>query len=96
MRAVNRNVLKYIAIAAMLADHIAKLFLVEYAEAYFIMRLVGRLTGATMCFFIAEGYFHTSSKYKYGMRLGVFALISQIPYTFFQNRTLFTVNLFTD
>jgi len=60
------------------------------------MRLIGRLTGAIMCFFIAEGFFYTRSKYKYGLRLGLFALISQIPYVFFQNRTLFTVSLFTE
>ena len=60
------------------------------------MRLIGRLTGATMCFFIAEGYHYTRSKRKYGTRLGVFALISQIPYTIFHRSTLLTLRFFTD
>lgn len=93
---MNRNVLKYIAIVAMLSDHIAMLFMNEYPSTYFIMRLVGRLTAAIMCFFIAEGFHYTRSKYNYGMRLGIFALISQFAYTFFENRTLFTYKLFTD
>ena len=96
MRTINRNTLKCIAITAMLLDHIAMLFMVEYPVAYFIMRLIGRLTVTIMCFFIAEGYFHTRSKYKYGMRLGIFALISQFAYTFFENRTILTYRLFTD
>jgi len=96
MKLINRNVLKYIAIAAMLSDHIATLFMAEYPPAYFVMRLIGRLTCAIMCFFIAEGFHYTHSRYQYGLRLGIFAVISQFAYTFFENRTLFTDKLFTD
>ena len=88
--------MKYIAIAAMLSDHIAMLFAADYPLLYFTMRLIGRLTAAIMCFFIAEGFQHTRSRYKYGMRLGVFALISQFAYTFMGNGTLLTYNLLTD
>jgi hypothetical protein len=49
-----------------------------------------------MCFFIAEGFYHTRSKTKYGIRLGAFALISQVPYTFFERGTLLTSKLITD
>ena len=96
MELINRNVLKYIAIAAMLSDHIAALFMAEHPPAYFIMRLVGRLTCAIMCFFIAEGFHYTQSRYQYGLRLGIFAVISQFAYTYFENGTLFTYRLFTD
>ncbi|MDR0292762.1 MAG: conjugal transfer protein TraX [Oscillospiraceae bacterium] len=96
MKTINRNVLKYIAIAAMLSDHIAMLFMADYPPVYFAMRLIGRLTAAIMCFFIAEGFHYTRSRYKYGMRLGIFALISQFAYTFFESGTLFTYRLFTD
>jgi hypothetical protein len=80
----------------MLSDHTAILFMAEYPLVYSIMRLFGRLTAATMCFFIAEGFYYTRSKYKYGMRLGLFALISQFAYTFFANRTILTYRLFTE
>ena len=96
MKSINRNVLKYIAIAAMLSDHIAALFMAEYPLIYFVMRLIGRLTCAIMCFFVAEGFHYTRSRYQYGLRLGIFAVISQFAYTFFENRTLFTYRLFTD
>jgi hypothetical protein len=93
---LNRNILKYIAIAAMLSDHIAMLFIEKSSSAYFIMRLIGRLTGAIMCFFVAEGFYYTRSRNKYGMRLGIFAIISQFAYTYCHAGTLFTVSLFTE
>ena len=96
VKSMNRNTLKYIAIVAMLSDHIAMLFMSEYPLIYGSMRLIGRLTAAIMCFFIAEGFHYTRSKYKYGVRLAVFALISQFAYTFFENNDLFTSRLYTD
>ena len=96
MKSINRNVLKYIAIAAMLSDHIAMFFMGEYPALYFIMRLIGRLTCAIMCFFIAEGFRYTRNREKYGMRLGIFAIISQFAYTYSHAGTLFTVSLFND
>jgi hypothetical protein len=93
---MNRSALKYIAIVAMLSDHIAMVFMSEYPVVYFIMRLMGRLTGAIMCFFIAEGFYYTRSKYKYGVRLAAFALISQFPYTFVHTGTLFSQSLFVE
>lgn len=96
MKSLNRNILKYIAIVAMLTDHIAESFMKDYPAVYFLMRLIGRLTGPIMCFFIAEGYFYTRSKFKYGMRLGVFALISQFAYTYFHRGTILTISLFTE
>ena len=94
MKSMNRNVLKYIAIAAMLSDHIAMLFMAGHPSVYFIMRLIGRLTGATMCFFIAEGFYYTRSKIKYGIRLGIFAIISQFAYIYSHTATIFTADFF--
>ena len=84
----NRNQIKYIAIFAMLLDHIAMFFLsgglpdaaLPHIAAYSFLRVIGRLTGPVMLFFLVEGFIHTSSRRKYGMRLLAFGLISQIPY----------------
>ncbi len=87
-RGLNRNQIKYIAVIAMLIDHTAMFFLSGgLAEAsltriavYSLMRVIGRLTGPVMLFFLVEGFTHTSSRKKYGIRLLVFGLLSQIPY----------------
>lgn len=96
MQKLNRNALKYIAIFAMISDHIAMIFLPKESAFYFAMRLIGRFTAPIMCFFIAEGFRYTSSKYKYGFRLGVFALISQLPYTLMISGGIFTINTLTN
>lgn len=85
---LNRNRLKYIALIAMIIDHIAMFFLSKgLTEASFskialygTMRTIGRLTAPIMIFFLVEGFIHTSSRAKYGTRLAVFGLISQVPY----------------
>lgn len=41
---------------------------------------VGYFTAVTMCYFLVEGYQYTRSKKKYGQRLLLFAMISQVPY----------------
>lgn len=82
---MNRNHLKYIAATVMLLDHIAAFFLPVTSPAAGVMRLIGRLTAPIMCYFLAEGFRHTSSHKKYGIRLFIFAVISQVPYAFSHN-----------
>ena len=93
---LNRTVLKYIALAAMLCDHYAFFMVPRQTLLYSILRCFGRFTAPIMCMFLAEGFIHTSSHKKYALRLGVFALITQIPWTLALNGTLHTRRLFTD
>lgn len=79
-RGINANALKYIAIAAMLIDHIGWAFFPGDAIWGQIMHFIGRFTAPIMCYFIAEGYHYTKNLKKYFLRLGIFALISHIPY----------------
>lgn len=95
---LDRVQIKYIAIAAMLIDHIAAFFLTpekhpELIAIFIIMRAVGRIAGPVMFFFLTEGYSHTSSKLKYGLRLFCFGIISQIPYSLVRYGKVLTESL---
>ena len=90
---MNRNILKYIAVIAMLCDHIGLAFVGTDKPLGIAMRVFGRLTAPIMCYFLVEGYMHTSSKKKYGARLLAFAFISQIPFSYLLTGKLFSTHL---
>lgn len=78
------DAVKWVAIAAMLIDHIAWGFVPLDTALGQVMHIIGRITAPTMCFFIAEGYAHTRNIKRYALRLGTFAVLSQVPFTLFQ------------
>ena len=84
--------LKYIAILAMLIDHIAHLYIdPENHLLYGGMRFIGRMTAPIMCFFLTEGFHHTRSLKKYFVRMGVFAVISHFAFTLCFHDSLFSL-----
>lgn len=91
---LNRNQLKYLVIAAMLIDHIAWAFVPTDTVLGQVMHFIGRLTGPTMAYFIAEGYCYTRSFKKYALRLGIFAFLSWIPFVYFEFGTFFPLPMF--
>ena len=90
------NDLKLIACIFMIIDHVGYGILHNYMithtmdilpetyqtynTAYEICRGMGRLAFPIFCFFIVEGFLHTRSVTKYAVRLGIFALVSEIPF----------------
>lgn len=68
--------LKCIAVVSMTFDHAGA---VLFQEAVW-MRCLGRLAFPIFCFLIVEGFVHTHDVYGYLRRLGVFALVSEIPF----------------
>ena len=60
----------------MVCDHVGDLFFPGLTW----MRVLGRLALPLFAFCIAEGYEHTGSKGRYLRRLGLFALISELPF----------------
>lgn len=84
-KGLSANALKGIAIAAMLIDHIAHVFVPYEAGGavtalYFAMRMIGRITGPIMFYMAAEGFYYTRNQNRYLVRLGAFALVSYLPF----------------
>ena len=91
---LNSNVLKLIAIVAMVLDHVAITFLENNFSLYIIFRMIGRVCAPIMFMGIANGFRFTSSKFKYGIRLLVFAFISQIPYSLYKKDAIFMYDFY--
>ena len=70
------TMLKIIAMISMVFDHVGDVF---FPNALW-MRMVGRLAMPIFAFCIAEGYIHTRDKRKYLIRMGIFALVSELPF----------------
>ena len=69
--------LRLIACLAMLIDHIG------YVTGDMGCRIVGRIAFPIFVYLICNGFCHTSNRGRYALRLGIFALISQVPFSLF-------------
>lgn len=89
-KGISGSTIKMIAIISMLIDHIGAvvvermLYFPQYREElltlYMILRSIGRLGFPIFCFLLVEGFAHTGNVWKYALRLGVFALLSEVPF----------------
>ena len=70
------NTLKIIAIVSMITDHVGFVFFPHEL----IFRYIGRIAFPIYCFLLTEGFFHTRSIYRYLARMGLFAVLSEIPF----------------
>lgn len=79
--------LKLIAVFTMLVDHTGAVLIEQGALAWpgwyrvdFALRAIGRLAFPLFCFLLVQGFLHTRSAPRYLARLGVFALLSELPF----------------
>lgn len=68
--------LKLLALTTMLIDHVGAILFPQYI----ILRIIGRISFPIYCFLLVEGYIHTHNFKKYILRIGLLALISELPY----------------
>lgn len=73
---INTFTLKMIAIASMLIDHMGAILFPQYI----ILRYIGRIAFPIYTYTLVEGFMHTRDIKKYMVRLGIFALLSEIPF----------------
>lgn len=89
--------IKIIALISMVLDHVGVIFPEFFLSDFF--RLIGVIAFPIFAYMIAQGCKQTKNINKYLLRLGIFALVSEIPfdlafYRYFGNQ--FTVNFFRD
>ncbi|WP_394524444.1 TraX family protein [Lacrimispora sp. JR3] len=90
---ITGNTLKIIAMGTMFIDHIGVVFIengilkhqaMDQTNLWMIMdlilRTIGRISFPIFCFLLVEGFLHTRDVKRYGARLFLFALISEIPF----------------
>ena len=80
-RGLNRDEIKLIAMGTMLLNHVATVFMEPGTFFYELFLDIGYFTAITMCYFLVEGWHYTHSRKQYALRLFVFALLSQIPFS---------------
>lgn len=88
-KGISANALKWIAVITMMIDHIGAAILEKNGITYTypnllltdrILRYIGRVSFPIFCFLLVEGFLHTRSKWRYLLRILMFAVISEYPF----------------
>ena len=84
LRRLSSNALKLAACVCMAVDHIGIVFM----DNNYIMRAVGRLAFPVFAFLLVQGLMRTSDVRRYLLRLGIFAVVSEIPFDLAMHDTI--------
>ncbi|MFC7679724.1 TraX family protein [Paenibacillus sp. GCM10028914] len=79
--------MQVLAMLTMLIDHVGLIFFPEQE----IWRIIGRIAFPLYVYALVQGYDRTSSRTRYMFRLGLIAVLSQIPYQMALHSTSFNV-----
>ena len=75
-KGLNQEMLKLIDCITMLIDHVGAVLL----PGMTVLRIIGRIAFPIYCFLLAEGAHHTRNPQKYGLRLLIGAVLSEVPF----------------
>lgn len=78
-RFLSQEGLKATACITMLLDHIGAVFVPGY-YTYYGLRILGRIAFPIYCFLLAEGAHYTRDPHCYALRLGLGAILAEIPF----------------
>ena len=102
-KCISGSMLKLIAVATMLIDHLG-VHIVRFTPwgrqtlfelghhvltPYTLMRGIGRMAFPIFAFLIVEGFLHTRNRVKYGRNLLLFAFLSEIPWNLVHKNAFF-------
>lgn len=93
-KGLSQEALKLIACITMLLDHIGATLVTRSLQSvpmqeeivdvvlgiYYALRIIGRIAFPIYCFLLVEGAYHTRDPKKYGLRLFVGMLLSEVPF----------------
>lgn len=94
-RGISSDCLKLTAVLSMLIDHAGCVLVLNclfpilqargtyesgYAYFYWLLRIIGRTAFPIYCYLLTEGFLYTRNRKRYGARLFLFALLSEIPF----------------
>ncbi|MBQ7557928.1 MAG: conjugal transfer protein TraX [Lachnospiraceae bacterium] len=92
IKKLDGHALKMIAVVTMLIDHIGAALYYTLSELfgfadpsvrdqlYDVLRAIGRTAFPIFAFFLVEGFILTRSRFRYAVRLLIFAFLSEIPF----------------
>ena len=88
---MNRRVIQIIAYVTMMIDHLAVSLSISWWNIYAsrtsyviyeVMRGIGRMAFPLFIFCLVNGVRYTRNRWKYLLRVGIFAVISEVPFDF--------------
>ncbi len=85
-----QNDIKMIAIVVMTMNHIANMFL-DNGLLKLLLIGIGYSAAPIMCYFLVEGYYHTHSQKRYGLRIAACGIVALVPFVLASGQMIFNM-----